>query len=141
MVEGDKVAESQKIYPLKEHICAEGEHGRDFQCIISRQMVGMFITIWARCDLYQTIRHLSVSSVGCGIMGYLGNKVCFDMLQKNRMHVFVFFNKITSCLENLDDSFETLNEFLVLLLILKYRVRYQSDFTCMKQVSALYVVI
>ncbi|ESW24630.1 hypothetical protein PHAVU_004G146600 [Phaseolus vulgaris] len=74
VVEGDKVAESQKIYPLKEHICAEGEHGRDFQCIISRQMVGMFITIWARCDLYQTIRHLSVSSVGCGIMGYLGNK-------------------------------------------------------------------
>ncbi|KAG2385085.1 Type IV inositol polyphosphate 5-phosphatase [Vigna angularis] len=74
VVEGDKIAESQKIYPLKEHICAEGEHQQDFQCIISRQMVGMFITIWARCDLYQTIRHLSVSSVGCGIMGYFGNK-------------------------------------------------------------------
>jgi len=92
MVEGDRIAESQKIYPLKEHNCAEGEHQQDFQCIISRQMVGMFITIWVRCDLYQTIRHLNVSSVGCGIMGYFGNKVCFDMLQRNRMHVFVFFN-------------------------------------------------
>lgn len=80
MVEEDKIAEPQKIYPLKEQICAECEHGQDFQCIISRQMVGMFITIWVRCDLYQSIQHLSVSSVGCGIMGCLGNKVCFDIL-------------------------------------------------------------
>lgn len=74
VVEENKTAEPQKIYPLKEHIYAEGEHGQDFQCIISRQMVGMFITIWVRCDLYQTIRHLSILSVGCGIMGCLGNK-------------------------------------------------------------------
>ncbi|XP_061361796.1 type IV inositol polyphosphate 5-phosphatase 9-like [Gastrolobium bilobum] len=74
VVEEDKIAERQKIYPLKEQICAASEHGQDFQCIISRQMVGMFITIWVQCDLYQSIRHLSVSSVGCGIMGCLGNK-------------------------------------------------------------------
>lgn len=79
VVEENKTAEPQKIYPLKEHIYAEGEHGQDFQCIISRQMVGMFITIWVRCDLYQTIRHLSILSVGCGIMGCLGNKVCFHI--------------------------------------------------------------
>ncbi|KAJ1438639.1 Endonuclease/exonuclease/phosphatase superfamily [Sesbania bispinosa] len=71
VVEEDKIAEPQKVYPLKEQIC---EDGQEFQCIISRQMVGMFITIWVRCDLYQSIRHLSVSSVGCGIMGCLGNK-------------------------------------------------------------------
>ncbi|XP_020240427.1 type IV inositol polyphosphate 5-phosphatase 9-like isoform X2 [Cajanus cajan] len=75
VVQEDKIVEPQKIYPLREHICTEGEHGREyFQCIISRQMVGMFITIWVRCDLYQAIRHLSVSSVGCGILGCLGNK-------------------------------------------------------------------
>ncbi|WJX71981.1 phosphoinositide 5-phosphatase [Trifolium repens] len=74
VVEEDKRAEPQKIYPLKEQICEKVENVDDFQCIISRQMVGMFITIWARSDLYQSIHHLSVSSVGCGIMGCLPNK-------------------------------------------------------------------
>ncbi|KAK7273576.1 hypothetical protein RIF29_14632 [Crotalaria pallida] len=46
----------------------------DFQCIISRQMVGILITVWARRDLCPFIRHPSVSCVGCGIMGCLGNK-------------------------------------------------------------------
>ncbi|WJX67088.1 phosphoinositide 5-phosphatase [Trifolium repens] len=50
------------------------ENVDDFQCIITRQMVGMLITIWARSDLYQSIHHLNVSSVGCGIMGCLPNK-------------------------------------------------------------------
>lgn len=74
VVEEDKKAEPQKIYPLKEQTCEEVENVDDFQCIISRQLVGMFITIWARCDLYQSIKHLNVSSVGCGVMGCLANK-------------------------------------------------------------------
>lgn len=82
VVKEDKIAEPQKIYPLKEHICEDKEHQQDFQCVISRQMVGMFITIWVRCDLYRAISHLSVSSVGCGIMGCLGNKVCFDIIEE-----------------------------------------------------------
>ncbi|KAJ8537087.1 hypothetical protein K7X08_035488 [Anisodus acutangulus] len=45
-----------------------------FECIISKQMVGIFITIWARTPLLPYIRHTSVSSVGCGIFGCLGNK-------------------------------------------------------------------
>ncbi|XP_057446825.1 type IV inositol polyphosphate 5-phosphatase 9-like [Lotus japonicus] len=73
-VEEDKIAEPHKIYPLQKQICAEGEHEQDFQCIRSKQMVGVFITIWVQSYLLQSIRHLSVSSVGCGIMGCLGNK-------------------------------------------------------------------
>ncbi|KAL1219537.1 Type IV inositol polyphosphate 5-phosphatase 9 [Cardamine amara subsp. amara] len=45
-----------------------------FRCIISKQMVGILITVWARGDLWPYIRHPSVSCVGCGIMGCLGNK-------------------------------------------------------------------
>ncbi|XP_045815873.1 type IV inositol polyphosphate 5-phosphatase 9-like [Trifolium pratense] len=74
VVEENKKAEHQKIYPLKERIYEEVENVDDFQCIISKQMGGMFITIWARCDLYQSIKHLNVSSVGCGVMGCLANK-------------------------------------------------------------------
>ncbi|XP_010424968.1 PREDICTED: type IV inositol polyphosphate 5-phosphatase 9 isoform X2 [Camelina sativa] len=47
---------------------------QDFRCIISKQMVGILITVWVRGDLWPYIRHPSVSCVGCGIMGCLGNK-------------------------------------------------------------------
>ncbi|KAK4280631.1 hypothetical protein QN277_012233 [Acacia crassicarpa] len=73
-VQDNKIAEHQKIYPMKEPVCAEDEHGQDFLCITSKQLVGMSMTVWVRSDLYQHIRHLSVSSVGCGIMGCMGNK-------------------------------------------------------------------
>lgn len=45
-----------------------------FHCIISKQMVGIFISVWIRSNLRPYIRHPNVSCVGCGVMGYLGNK-------------------------------------------------------------------
>jgi hypothetical protein len=53
--------------------CCEGPH--DYECITSKQMVGIFISVWLRRDLRPFIQHQSVSCVGCGIMGCLGNKV------------------------------------------------------------------
>lgn len=47
---------------------------QDFHCIISKQMVGILISVWVRSDLSPFIRHSCVSCVGCGIMGCLGNK-------------------------------------------------------------------
>ncbi|KAL1328447.1 hypothetical protein HN51_038302 [Arachis hypogaea] len=47
---------------------------QEFQCIISKQMVGVFISVWTRKDLRPFIHHPSVSCIGCGIMGCLGNK-------------------------------------------------------------------
>uniref|UniRef100_A0A161XSI9 Inositol polyphosphate-related phosphatase domain-containing protein n=1 Tax=Daucus carota subsp. sativus TaxID=79200 RepID=A0A161XSI9_DAUCS len=41
----------------------------------SKQMVGLFLCIWVRSDLYSHISNLKVSCVGRGIMGYLGNKL------------------------------------------------------------------
>lgn len=46
--------------------------------IISKQMVGIFLTIWVRRNLRRHIQNLNVSTVGVGAMGYIGNKVCFS---------------------------------------------------------------
>ncbi|KAL2454622.1 DNAse I-like superfamily protein [Abeliophyllum distichum] len=40
----------------------------------SKQMVGIFLCVLVRADLYQHISSLKASCVGTGIMGYLGNK-------------------------------------------------------------------
>jgi len=80
-VHEDKVGEFQKVLPVKKNR-SSNSLGKSshifphcFDCIISKQMVGIFITIWVRGDLLPYIQHPSVSCVGCGIMGCLGNKV------------------------------------------------------------------
>ncbi|XP_022773448.1 type IV inositol polyphosphate 5-phosphatase 3-like isoform X2 [Durio zibethinus] len=42
--------------------------------IVSKQMVGIFLTIWVRRSLRRHVRNLKVSTVGVGVMGYIGNK-------------------------------------------------------------------
>jgi hypothetical protein len=46
-----------------------------FSCIRSKQMVGIFTSVWARSSLVPFIHRLDVSCIGSGIMGCLGNKV------------------------------------------------------------------
>lgn len=48
---------------------------RSYSLAASKQMVGVFLCVWVRADLYKHISNLKVSCVGRGIMGYLGNKV------------------------------------------------------------------
>lgn len=43
--------------------------------IVSKQMVGIYITIWVRRSVRKHIQNLKVSTVGVGVMGYIGNKV------------------------------------------------------------------
>ncbi|XP_042057553.1 type I inositol polyphosphate 5-phosphatase 4-like isoform X2 [Salvia splendens] len=44
-------------------------------CLVaSKQMVGIFLTVWIKRDLRDAVRNLKVSCVGRGLMGYLGNK-------------------------------------------------------------------
>lgn len=47
--------------------------------IVSKQMVGVFLTIWVRRSLRKHISNLCVSTVGVGIMGYIGNKVLISL--------------------------------------------------------------
>ncbi|XP_066306841.1 type IV inositol polyphosphate 5-phosphatase 3-like isoform X6 [Miscanthus floridulus] len=45
-----------------------------FVRIISKQMVGVYLSIWVRRSLRKHIQSLKVSTVGVGAMGYIGNK-------------------------------------------------------------------
>ncbi|KAL3598740.1 hypothetical protein D5086_006658 [Populus alba] len=47
--------------------------------IVSKQMVGIYVSIWVRKRLRRHINNLEVSPVGVGLMGYMGNKsrLCF----------------------------------------------------------------
>lgn len=71
----------QKVHPLKDRAVG-------FRCIISKQMVGLYISVWIRHDLCPYVRHSGVSSVGCGIMGCLGNKVRLNQLSSGLPFTF-----------------------------------------------------
>ncbi|CAI0434019.1 unnamed protein product [Linum tenue] len=44
-------------------------------CLVaSKQMVGIFLTVWVRSNLRDDVKNMKVSCVGRGLMGYLGNK-------------------------------------------------------------------
>jgi phosphatidylinositol-bisphosphatase len=49
--------------------------GGVFRCLLSKQMVGIFVSVWTRSSLRRHVRHPAVSSVGAGVLGRLGNKV------------------------------------------------------------------
>ncbi|KAK6123780.1 hypothetical protein DH2020_042477 [Rehmannia glutinosa] len=68
-----EVGEIQRIYPIKT-LSSINSSASDFECIISKQMVGIYITVWVRKELQGYISHPSVSCIGCGILGRLGNK-------------------------------------------------------------------
>jgi phosphatidylinositol-bisphosphatase len=70
-MEDDK--ESTSFAPSVSSPCRHNQ----FLRIVSKQMVGIFITIWIRSDLWHHVHDIKVCSVGCGIFNYLGNKVGF----------------------------------------------------------------
>lgn len=43
--------------------------------LVSKQMVGVLLTIWVKRSLRKHIQNVRVSTVGVGVMGYIGNKV------------------------------------------------------------------
>lgn len=42
--------------------------------IVSKQMVGIYVSVWVQRKLRRHVHHLKVSPVGVGLMGYMGNK-------------------------------------------------------------------
>ncbi|XP_048330297.2 type IV inositol polyphosphate 5-phosphatase 9 isoform X2 [Ziziphus jujuba] len=65
------VGDLKKVYPLKD---IDHNQVEEFQCIIHKQMVGVYISVWVRSHLLPYINHPSVSCVACGLLGCLGNK-------------------------------------------------------------------
>ncbi|KAG7940854.1 hypothetical protein I3843_16G007300 [Carya illinoinensis] len=58
--------------------------------IVSKQMVGIFITIWVRRSLRRHIQNLKVSTVGVGVMGYIGNKGSISVSMSIHQTLFCF---------------------------------------------------
>ncbi|KAI4352774.1 hypothetical protein L6164_006994 [Bauhinia variegata] len=58
--------------------------------IVSKQMVGIFITVWVRRSLRKHIQNLKVSTVGVGIMGYIGNKGAISISMSIYQTLFCF---------------------------------------------------
>ncbi|KAE9621089.1 putative inositol-polyphosphate 5-phosphatase [Lupinus albus] len=58
--------------------------------IVSKQMVGIFITVWVRRSLRKHIQNVKVSTVGIGIMGYIGNKGSISVSMSIYQTLFCF---------------------------------------------------
>ncbi|KAH1260584.1 Type IV inositol polyphosphate 5-phosphatase 3 [Glycine soja] len=58
--------------------------------IVSKQMVGIFITVWVRRSLRKQIQNLKVSTVGVGVMGYIGNKGSISVSMSIHQTFFCF---------------------------------------------------
>lgn len=50
-----------------------------YSLVASKQMVGIFVTVWMKKELVQHVSHLRISSIGRGIMGCLRNKGCISV--------------------------------------------------------------
>ncbi|XP_057504585.1 type IV inositol polyphosphate 5-phosphatase 3-like isoform X1 [Actinidia eriantha] len=61
-----------------------------FVRMVSKQMVGIFLTIWVRRSLRRHIQNLKVSTVGVGVMGYIGNKGSISVSMSIYQTLFCF---------------------------------------------------
>ncbi|RDX98589.1 Type I inositol polyphosphate 5-phosphatase 8, partial [Mucuna pruriens] len=67
--------ESSPTSPFMSNEQCNPNEQQSYYCLASsKQMVGIFLCVWVRADLYNHVSNLKVSCVGRGIMGYLGNK-------------------------------------------------------------------
>ncbi|KAL9245062.1 hypothetical protein vseg_018758 [Gypsophila vaccaria] len=58
--------------------------------IVSKQMVGIFLTVWVRKSLRKHIQNLKVSTVGVGALGYIGNKGAVSVSMSIYQTLFCF---------------------------------------------------
>ncbi|CAK9180698.1 unnamed protein product [Ilex paraguariensis] len=60
--------------PCRSMKLASPKQQHQFCLAASKQMVGIFLSVWVRSDFNRYISNLKVSRVGRGLMGFLGNK-------------------------------------------------------------------
>ncbi|KAL6862408.1 hypothetical protein ACP4OV_016749 [Aristida adscensionis] len=51
-----------------------GKEQESFRCVVCKQMVGIFVSVWARGGVRRHVCHPGVARVGAGVLGRLGNK-------------------------------------------------------------------
>ncbi|KAM0943543.1 putative endonuclease/exonuclease/phosphatase [Dioscorea sansibarensis] len=60
-------------------------------CLVaSKQMVGIFLTVWVRREIRDDVKNMKVSCVGRGLMGYLGNKGSISISMSLHQTTFCF---------------------------------------------------
>ncbi|BBG96755.1 DNAse I-like superfamily protein [Prunus dulcis] len=69
--------DGSNVFDISEISMASTSNHLKYSLIASKQMVGIFVTIWARKEHIQYVSHLRISCISRGIMGYLGNKTSF----------------------------------------------------------------
>ncbi|CAO2205347.1 unnamed protein product [Urochloa humidicola] len=61
-----------------------------FVRMVSKQMVGVFLTVWVRRGLRKCVQNVRVSTVGVGAMGYIGNKGAVSVSMSVYQTMFCF---------------------------------------------------
>jgi len=80
---GDFSPDTTRYLPVSQNCSilmeeGDGYLGQSRYCLVaSKQMVGIFLTVWVKSDLRHVVHNMKISCVGTGLMGYLGNKVDF----------------------------------------------------------------
>ncbi|CAL5193672.1 unnamed protein product [Lathyrus oleraceus] len=65
--------------------------GNSRYCLVaSKQMVGVFLTVWVKSDIRDDVHNMKVSCIGRGLMGYLGNKGSISISMSLRETSFCF---------------------------------------------------
>ncbi|XP_076929010.1 type IV inositol polyphosphate 5-phosphatase 6-like [Bidens hawaiensis] len=78
--------------PMSNWESSNDDDGCSSYCLVaSKQMVGVFLTVWVKSELREHVTNIKVSCVGRGLMGYLGNKgsVSVSMLLHQTSFCFV----------------------------------------------------
>ncbi|KAL3812587.1 hypothetical protein ACJIZ3_013855 [Penstemon smallii] len=67
--------------------------------VASKQMVGIFLTVWIRSELTEHVKNIKVSCVGRGLMGYLGNKESshFTLLITGSISISMLLHQTSIC--------------------------------------------
>lgn len=70
-----RIESTDEDCPVTKFAGSDQRNQMNYCLISSKQMVGIFLSVWVRSELVQHIGHLRVATLGRGIMGCLGNKV------------------------------------------------------------------
>ncbi|KAJ6794669.1 type IV inositol polyphosphate 5-phosphatase 3-like [Iris pallida] len=87
---GDYNTGSSVIPELKLDDIFKAKKRSPFVRIISKQMVGLHLSIWVQRSLRKHIQNLKVSTVGVGVMGYIGNKGSISVSMSIYQTLFCF---------------------------------------------------
>ncbi|KAJ0988386.1 hypothetical protein J5N97_006742 [Dioscorea zingiberensis] len=69
---------------------SDSQNQMPYSLISSKQMVGIFLSVWVKTELVPHVSHLRASTTGRGIMGCLGNKGCIAMSMSVHRTSFCF---------------------------------------------------